>query len=173
MNELLEKYWEGTTSHEEEQRLKRYFASSSVSAEHEVYKPLFATLHMESQEDVSFDAFAKVNKKGLFLRKLDNHKWKSLAVAAGLAALMTTGLIYQDSIAPEPDLGTYDNPEEAYEATVNALQFMGTKINAGKAKLEPLQTLEVKKNEVFKRDVLENAVDSLKNESEKQKQKQK
>jgi anti-sigma-K factor RskA len=163
MNELLEKYWEGTTSHEEEQRLKRYFASGNITAAHEVYKPLFETIALEQQVLPSFDAFAKVSNKTSLWTQFNNHKWKSLAVAASLAAILTLGAVYQDSVAIEPDLGTYDNPVEAYEATVTALQFMGTKINAGKANLEPLHKLEAKKNEVFKRESLKRVIDSSEN----------
>ena len=38
MNELLEKYWEGTTSLQEEQDLRDYFKSDRVTPEHKVYK---------------------------------------------------------------------------------------------------------------------------------------
>lgn len=149
MNELLEKYWEGTTSREEEQRLKRYFASGNIAQEHKVYKAMFKTFEMEKGVEASFDAFAKVKPQASLLHKLKNHKWKSLAVAASFGILFALGAAYQDYNKPKQDLGTYETPEEAYEATVHALQFMGTKINAGKANLAPLNTLEEKTSAVF------------------------
>jgi|GEM_PF-1003302 len=171
MNELLEKYWEGTTNREEEQRLKRYFASGNIAAAHEVYKPLFETIALEQQVQPSFDAFAKVNNKKALWSQLNDYKWKSLAVAASIAAILTLGVVFQDNIAPEPDLGTYDSPEEAYEATVTALQFMGTKINAGKANLEPLNTLEAKKSAIFNREALRETMDSLENQNQNKNEK--
>ena len=39
--DLLEKYWEGTSSLQEEQELKDYFAKEQVSPELKEYQPFF------------------------------------------------------------------------------------------------------------------------------------
>lgn len=166
MNKLLEKYWEGNTSLEEEQQLKRYFTSGNVASEHLAYKALFDTLALSNEvPQQSLNAFARVNKSSSWLHALGNHKYKSMAVAAGLGILVATGALVQDRFFTpiQEDLGTYETPEEAYEATVQALQLMGTQLNNGKEKLKPLNKIEEKTNEVFNAAVL----DSINNASNK------
>lgn len=47
--ELLEKYFEGTTTCEEEQRLRHFFATDKVPEHLEVYRPLFACIDREAE----------------------------------------------------------------------------------------------------------------------------
>lgn len=47
IEELLEKYFEGETSCEEERQLRHYFTHEEVPAEWQVYRPLFACLDEE------------------------------------------------------------------------------------------------------------------------------
>ncbi len=49
IDNLLEKYWEGETSVEDEKVLKQYFKSSNVEQEHEAFKDLFVFFDNESQ----------------------------------------------------------------------------------------------------------------------------
>lgn len=42
INTLLEKYFEGSTTLEEESILKNYFSSEEVSDEHQAYRPIFS-----------------------------------------------------------------------------------------------------------------------------------
>lgn len=172
MNELLEKYWEGTTTIEEEQRLKRYFASGNIDAAHEIYKPIFSAFALEKEVGVSFNAFANLPTGGVqeqaktpVLNREHHPRWKSLALAASFVAAVALGAAYQEYSMPKKDLGTYKTPEEAYEATLGALQFMGTKINDNKANLQPMQTLQIKKKAIIHGDALRNTVDSLENDN--------
>ena len=171
MNELLEKYWEGTTSIEEELQLKRYFASANIDAAHEVYKPIFSAFALEKEVGVPFNAFANLPAGGVeadakipVLNQEHNPRWKSLAMAASFVAVFTLGVVYQEYSMPKKDLGTYKTPEEAYDATLGALQFMGTKINDNKSNLQPMQTLQIKKKALINGDALRNTVDSLEND---------
>lgn len=41
INDLLEKYWEGETTVEEENILKSYFQNGQIMPEHEAFTPLF------------------------------------------------------------------------------------------------------------------------------------
>lgn len=49
IDNLLEKYFNGISSTEEEQRLKIYFEGTGILPEHEVYRPLFAVFNSEKQ----------------------------------------------------------------------------------------------------------------------------
>ena len=48
MNEILNRYFEGETSLEEERRLKAYFAAGEVEEDHKVYSDLFSCFKEES-----------------------------------------------------------------------------------------------------------------------------
>jgi hypothetical protein len=147
MNELLEKYWEGTASLNEENQLRDYFASDQVSPEHEMYTPLFTALQSESEVEMNFDAFAKVNSQELD-KKQERRGWKGLAIAAGFALLVAAGAsTFQ--VTQEKDLGTYDNPEEAYAATMDALELISTKFNKGRNNLAPAAHVSDKTTNIF------------------------
>ena len=47
--ELLEKYFDGQTTCEEERALRRFFASDQVPEHLEVYRPLFACIDREAE----------------------------------------------------------------------------------------------------------------------------
>jgi hypothetical protein len=149
MNELLEKYWEGRTTLQEEKQLKAYFKGDHVAQEHAVYRSLFQGLEQErSIEDEGFDAFAKVKSQ-----QSDNHifkrrTWTGIAVAASVSLMIAVGSGYYLQ-EPEADLGTYETPEEAYAATVAALQMVSSKFNQGKENLEPVTEIEKQTVQVF------------------------
>ena len=50
IKQLLDKYWEGHTSVDEENMIKSYFASSNVDAEVQMYSNYFAEIMERSQE---------------------------------------------------------------------------------------------------------------------------
>ena len=52
ITQLLERYWEGTTSLEEEQILKAFFSQKDIPAELLRYKPLFDYQTAEPRQDV-------------------------------------------------------------------------------------------------------------------------
>lgn len=152
MNELLHKYWEGNTSLEEEQQLRDYFVSNDVAAEHEVYRSIFNTFEDETAmtTDLNFNAFAKL----LPPEKVKNHSrvkvLKGLGIAAGFAVLIGLGSMYMGKEKTTTDLGTYEDPKEAYYATVQALQLVSTKFNNGRTNLKPLEEVNIKTDKVFK-----------------------
>ncbi|PPK93953.1 MULTISPECIES: hypothetical protein [Nonlabens] len=151
MNDLLEKYWNGDTTLVEEQKLRTYFSSENVSPEHEVYRSVFNTFELEQvMEEGDFDAFAKVKQKQSQDNKFQKKTWKGLAIAAGFALLMTVGAgYYNNQSQPQPDLGTYETPEEAREAALNMLELVSAKFNKGRNNMAPINTLDNKTASVF------------------------
>ncbi len=150
MNELLEKYWEGQTSLQEEQQLRDYFASDQVLPQHELYRPLFAALVVESSSEVDdFDAFAKVNTQQTQEKIVNSKTWKGIVAAASISLLVALGAGYFNQPSQQ-DLGTYEDPQEAYEATLAALELVGTKFNKGRNNLQPLTQINKQTTQVFK-----------------------
>lgn len=152
MNELLHKYWEGQSSLEEEQKLIAYFKSEAVAPEHEVYRSIFNAFEEESEmkEDLDFDAFAKLTPEENPKDQSKIKVLKGLGIAAGFAALIAVGSNYIGATKTNTDLGTYEDPKEAYYATVEALQLVSSKFNNGRKNLKPLTEINNKTEKVFK-----------------------
>ena len=86
IDNILEKYFEGISSVEDEKALKKYFQSGNIQSQHEMYKPLFATFDEEKQ--ITAPAFVtpleRDNKKPFLSRKL----WISIASTAAVILLV-------------------------------------------------------------------------------------
>ena len=82
--------------------------------------------------------------------KFHKKTWKGLAIAAGFALLMTVGAgYYNNQSQPQPDLGTYETPEEARAAALNMLELVSAKFNKGRNNMAPINTLDNKTAAVF------------------------
>lgn len=85
IDKLLEKYFEGETSLEEEKILRQYFRQPEVEERHKIYAPMFNFFSGERKE-------AAVEKKK---RKIPVYAWVS--IAASLLLLITVKSLYTDS----------------------------------------------------------------------------
>lgn len=143
MEALLEKYFEGETSIAEENELKEYFSSSNVAPDFEQYRPLFGYF-TEAREQKFTNNVSLISKKPKAL-------W--LSIAASVVVLIGVGAYtYFNSMETEKEskeLGTYDDPEEAFEATQKALAMLSTNVNVGVGGVQCLQVYEVTKDKVF------------------------
>ncbi|OJV82692.1 MAG: hypothetical protein BGO34_17390 [Bacteroidia bacterium 44-10] len=61
IDNLLEKYFNGVSSTEEEKKLKSYFNETGILPEHEIYKPLFAVF--DSERQIKAPGIALLEKK--------------------------------------------------------------------------------------------------------------
>ena len=55
IEQLLEAYFEGQTSLQEEQQLRDYFAQQELPAHLELYRPMFAGFQLAEQEEADFE----------------------------------------------------------------------------------------------------------------------
>jgi hypothetical protein len=142
MEALLEKYFEGETSIAEENELKAYFSSSNVAEHLEQYRPLFGYF-AEAKEQKLAHEVPLVSKK----RKV---AW--LSIAASIVMVMGIGTYTYfnvNTVKENQELGTYDDPEEALEATQKALAMLSDNVNVGIEGVQYLQVYEVTKNKAF------------------------
>ncbi|MGB5419159.1 hypothetical protein [Algibacter sp.] len=121
IEKLLEKYENGETSLKEEQQLKHYFTQETVAPHLEVYKPMFAYFLVNKQEQFTKDVPLKT--KTIF-----NYKWISVAAVVALAL----GFYFGTTIG-QGDLGTYDDPELAFNEFSKSMEMISTKFNKGAA----------------------------------------
>jgi len=139
---LLEKYFEGETSIAEENELKDYFSSANVAEHLEQYRPLFGYF-TEAKEQKFTNNLPLVSKK----RKV---AW--LSIAASIIVMLSIGTYSYfevNTVNENRELGTYDDPEEALEATQKALAMLSDNVNVGVEGVQYLQVYEVTKDKVF------------------------
>ena len=94
IDELLNKYFEGETSCDEERDLRRFFTEEQVPEDLEMYRPLFVCLDEEAKAHQSHQHEVKeVNKQLSYRRRL---YYIMGSIAAGLLLLIGVANLYQN-----------------------------------------------------------------------------
>lgn len=140
VEQLLEKYFEGQTTIAEEKQLKAYFSSEEVATHLLPYQAMFGNFQKQREEQ-----FTKILP--LQPRKQPYVKW--IGIAASFVFLFGVIQFYFNGESKE-DLGTFDNPEEAFAATQKALQLVSTNVNKGVEGVAVLKEYEKTKEKIFK-----------------------
>ena len=140
---LIEKYFAGKTSQEEETQLRTYFNSGKVEAPLLQYQPLFQFFENESQQGVNADFDKKLfEKMGGEAKIIPMRSWRRrLMRVAAVAAILFGAYLFFQTPPSGPEVATIDwsaheiNDEQlAYEETVKALRLLSSKLNKGKNK---------------------------------------
>ncbi|MCW8982000.1 MULTISPECIES: hypothetical protein [Altibacter] len=121
---LLESYFEGTTSLEDERMLREYFSGAAVAGHLAVYKPMFAGLQQARQE---------VSRSEVSLPKdtSSNSKWWY-----GIAALLVVGLTIGSVFFSQPGLTSEEREAlAALEQTREAMLLLSANFNKGAEEL--------------------------------------
>ena len=118
IEKLLEKYDNGETTLKEEHVLKNYFTSDNVAPHLEMYKPMFAYFLVNQQEQFTKDVPLKT-------KRVINYKWISVAAVV----LLMLGFYFGSSFNNE--LGTYDDPELAFNDFTKSMEMISQKLNKG------------------------------------------
>lgn len=108
---LLEKYWEGETTLEEERQIKGYFAAGNVDERLLQYAPLFQALKEEQAVQLTKAKTAPIRPQ--------MYQWQGYAAAASVAILLAAGLWWAFSKPVDaPVMANQDKP--VIEPPVNA-----------------------------------------------------
>jgi len=141
IKQLLEKYWAGDTSMEEELALKTFFSVDSVSEELKKYQPLFLWKKKQLQLQSN-----KALKEG-FNKSSGIQLYSLLKIAAVVLLAFTLGIgfythyqqkKYMDRIFTE----TYSNPEDALRETKNVIRKISSVLNLAKDKQIEMQAAD-------------------------------
>ena len=154
IQELMEKYWEGKSSVEEERLLKAFFTQEEIPEEWKVFQPLFAYL------DTSGKIKAPKFSKKIFRSRLPFHQkpmWQFVAIAATLFFVICIGyILFPTQRAKETSKNTfveilpqdtYENPEEAYEAAKEVLLLLSSKMKEGRTMILKESGIKPEKHE--------------------------
>ncbi len=142
VEQLVEKYFQGETSIAEEKLLKAYFSSNDVTPQLAKYQALFG--YFETQKETQFE-----QKITLQPRKQFYVKW--IGIAASFVVLFGLSTFYFYPTQPKSvELGTFENPEEAYFETQKALFMVSEQVNLGIKSVSHLNEYEKTKKSIFK-----------------------
>jgi len=117
IEKLLEKYENGETSIKEEHVLKNYFKSDTVAPHLEMYKPMFDYFLVNKEEQYTKDVPLKT--------KPSIYKWISVAAVA----VLLLGVYFTSS--NRQDLGTYNDPQIAFNDFSNSMELISKQFNKG------------------------------------------
>ena len=141
IEQLLDRYWQGETTLEEEAILRAFFAQKDVPAALQRYQPLFAYESEEKEQDVlgdDFEARILSMTEGTTMVqartiRLTDRLMPLFKAAAVVAIILTLGNAAQLSMQPQPSndeidyasyKDTYQDPFMAYDNVENALQLV-------------------------------------------------
>lgn len=134
IDKLLEKYWNGETSLEEEQVIKTYFKSNpALTGEGHYFR------YLSKEKRVKYKGSKGINKK---------RAWLSAAATVTIGVI-TAALVFNDA---KKDPFAIEDPEKAFEATKNALMMISGELKEGKN-----HTLELSKFNKAKEELQEDS----------------
>ena len=136
IKELLDKYWAGETSLEEEKVIKQYFKENpSITEEGQYFRAIAAN--------------QKLTYKGEVPGKPRIFKKQWLSVAATVTIGVITALVAIDSSRKEDPFAVTD-PKEAYEVTRQALMMISSNLN--ESRQYPAELNKINKAETIIKD---------------------
>jgi hypothetical protein len=152
IRELLEKYYEATSTQLEEQNLLEYFTSGIISDEFLNDRDLFLSLYTMSEgntPDVGFDSRLE-SKVMAQISTRNHHKYRSLyrAVLSSAAVALISLVLWYAVASNRGPSDTFSSPELAYMETLKALHRVSTGISSATAKLKPLESFNTAKESI-------------------------
>ncbi|MEP1032769.1 hypothetical protein [Ekhidna sp.] len=113
IDKLLEKYWNGETTLDEEKVIKSHFKSNPALSNESHYFRFLA-----KQKSEKFDGPKAINRRKAWLS----------AAATITIGVITAALVFNDA---KKDPFAIDDPEKAFQATKEALMMIGSELNQG------------------------------------------
>ncbi|MFW5831078.1 MAG: hypothetical protein ACOCVA_02420 [Prolixibacteraceae bacterium] len=142
---ILQRYFDGETTLEEERKLEDYFRSENVADELKQYSGFFdgiselAEVSGEAtiEEDVMDHILENEQKEKSKYRQL----WRTVTgIAASVILILGGFLLWEQQQKPYED--TFDNPEVAYAYAQQTMKYVGAKYNKGVEELSNFNKLE-------------------------------
>lgn len=142
LRKLLQKYEEGNTSLEEERDLQIYFSTKEIPEEFLVYRNIFKFKEKAKKVEYSKEIQLDTSRK---------RKWAYVGIAASILLIMS--FLFFSEVSNKKmetqNLGTIEDPEEAYLKTKETLQMVANVFNEGRDDLEYLNEFNKTKNKII------------------------
>lgn len=138
---LLDRYYDGTTTEEEENTLRTYFNGSDIDASLREESVIFTALQssecpvptgMEERLSRQISQWNNIEVATQRTIRHINLRWV-VGIAASLLLLLATGaIVYQnENNSPQTEQDTYTNTKDAYAETSKALMKFSKSLNKG------------------------------------------
>ncbi len=138
---LLDRYYDGTTTEEEENTLRTYFNGSDIDASLREESVIFTALQssecpvptgMERRLSRQISQWNNIEVTTQRTIRHINLRWV-VGIAASLLLLFATGtIVYQhENESPQTEQDTYTNAKDAYAETSKALMKFSKSLNKG------------------------------------------
>ncbi len=173
IEEILNRYFEGECTLEEEAQLKHYFSKPALPAEQTEMKVLFQYFTEAKQDtappfDVSDNLNSLIEKE--WKKETRNRFGRVLAWAGSAAAVIVLSLgIFQYTNKPEAIVkqtyikDTYQDPKLAYLETKRALLLVSRTMNRNTSNLKYLSKFDQSLRQVKKVGEIDKVINSVKN----------
>ncbi len=143
IKQILQKYFEGTSSEREEQLLTDYFNSPAIAPELHKYQSFFAGV-----QELSIERNDEILAEDIMDRILENehrekthYRWLWQTVSGVAAALLIALLAVNLYTGDTQWNDTYSDPEQAYAEAAITLQYIAGYYQKGMVGLEPIKTI--------------------------------
>ena len=145
---LLDLYWKGESTLENEAMLRSYFQGDNINEAHLPFKPFFNFLSEEKsvsmESEFSIPKENEVQQEAVIRKMYPVRRW--IGVAASLLVLISAFWFISDRSSQTAD--TYDNPELALQQAKEALFFLSNKMDKG-TQSTTMQLKQLEKLSIF------------------------
>ncbi|RIV42092.1 hypothetical protein [Flagellimonas pelagia] len=131
IEKILEKYFEATSTVDEERKLREYFAQDSVAPHLEQYRPMFNYFSIAKEE--------RYTKQVPLKPRVNYYKWLSVAAAVVLTFGIYFGKQYQER----------KEAEYAYQETKKAFELLAENFGRGTEKVAYLKEFEAAREKIY------------------------
>lgn len=144
---LLQRYFEGETSLEEEKQLRDFFSREEVPEKWKGMAAYFGVLREERQTEMTAQLLGRIQEKGgtrSGMARIFDLQRPWIYWASGIAAslLITAAFLVRFDPFTRPIENTYQDPQMAYQEAKKILFFVSDKLNRGTSRLQPVATFE-------------------------------
>ena len=147
IRKLLDRFYLGETTLEEEKILQKYFSSASVPEELMSDRDLFRSLENagdsvavpEGLNQKILDVIDQQEKKVVRTRRISVFSLSGLAAGLLVVIALYVGYFRADKpalLAANQISDTYEDPQDAYEEARRTLAYVSAKLNTGTSELE-------------------------------------
>ncbi|MDA3952407.1 MAG: hypothetical protein PF485_02100 [Bacteroidales bacterium] len=150
---LLEKFYNGETTLNEEKILREYFSNELIDSKFVADKDVFLYQVQENENlksipDMSNEIWNNLNNnKDHKIKTNNNLTYFYLRIAASIIILIGSFFLLKNQVFNKQQniqfTDSYDNPEIAYQQAKEALLYVSAVLNTGAEHLEPIAKLDI------------------------------
>jgi hypothetical protein len=147
IKEVLFKFYQGSSTLEEEEFLREYFANQNISEEYSVEREFFSAYEKDSSDDLGIDFDLELTRA---ISRVENEKVDfkirfrpviAYIAAASIAIIFSLGLFLSQMRGDYVFSDTFDDPYLAMQETQRVLGLFSSKIQLAKSELDNLDKI--------------------------------